>query len=138
MQAQNGNFLERPYDGGMPAGRPAKQERTPLGGRVARARQQAGLSQEQLAERVGVRQQVIAYWERRPVGLRAEQIVKLAEALGVTTDYLLGRRNGKTRRSGPAGKMRQLFERASRLPRSQQRKVAEFLEPFLLHHSRES
>jgi hypothetical protein len=31
--------------------------------------------------------------------------------------------------------MRQLFEAASRLPRSQQQKIAAIIEPFIAHHA---
>ncbi len=48
---------------------------------------------------------------------------------------LLGRVERPSRGTGPAGKLRQLFEAASRLPRSQQQKVAAVLEPFILQHA---
>jgi transcriptional regulator with XRE-family HTH domain len=68
------------------AGRPAKNGRPSFGERLALARQQAGLTQQQLAERLDVTQRVITYWEREPVALRAEQLAALADALGVTTE----------------------------------------------------
>lgn len=98
-------------------------------------REQAGLSQQQMADKLSVPQRTYAYWEREPVALRAEQITALADALGVSTDFLLGRKERQLRGAGPAGKMRQLFEAASRLPRSQQQKVAAVLEPFVLQHA---
>ena len=137
MQAQSQGFLEAAYHGLMPAGRPTKRPRAAFGACLLKARRQAGLSQEQLGAKVGVSQRTIAYWEREPVALRAEQVSALADVLGVTTDYLMGRDNGKARRGGPSGKMRQLFETASRLPRSQQKKVAEVIEPFILQHAKE-
>jgi hypothetical protein len=51
---------------------------------------------------------------------------------------LLGNNGSKRRGTGPAGKMRQLFDAASRLPRSQQQKVAAVLEPFIKVHSTSS
>ena len=57
-------------------GRPASQPRSPLGQRIAAAREQAGISQAHLAERLGVTQPTVAYWERHgrehPVG-RADE-----------------------------------------------------------------
>jgi hypothetical protein len=42
--------------------------------------------------------------------------------------------NGKKKRgTGPTGKMKQLFEAASKLPRSQQQKIAAVLEAFIAH-----
>ncbi len=37
--------------------------------------------------------------------------------------------------AGPTGKMKQLFEAASRLPRSQQQKIAAVLEAFVNQHA---
>jgi hypothetical protein len=39
------------------------------------------------------------------------------------------------RESGPTGKMRQLFEAASRLPRGRQQKIAAVLEAFINQHA---
>ena len=75
----------------MPAGRPAQGKRPSLGQRLAQARQEAGLTQQQLAEMLGVDQRVITYWERKEVALRADQLRALTDALGVTADFLLGR-----------------------------------------------
>jgi len=131
MQAISYNYLKPAYASVMPAGRPAKQARTTFGERLASARESAGLTQLQLAEKLGTTQRVITYWEREPVALRAEQLAALADALGVTTDFLVGRAAGKPRGQGPAGKLRQVFEKASQLPRNQQNKVAEFVEAFV-------
>ena len=123
------------YSWAMQTGRPSKKTRPPFGERLHALREQAGLSQQQLADRLGLTQRAYAYWERNPVALRPEQLRELTLALGVTVEDLLGEPNGKKRGTGPAGKMRQLFEAASRLPRSQQQKVAAVLEPFILQHA---
>jgi transcriptional regulator with XRE-family HTH domain len=123
------------YDLGMQTGRPSKRQRPAFGTQLHMLREQAGLSQQQMADKLSVPQRTYAYWEREPVALRAEQITALADALGVSTDFLLGRKERQLRGAGPAGKMRQLFEAASRLPRSQQQKVAAVLEPFVLQHA---
>lgn len=120
-----------PYNADMPMGRPTTKSRTPMGERIATAREQAGFTQKQLADKLGVTQRVVTYWEREPVALKAEQLAALAEALGVTGDFLLGRKEPKARGQGPAGRLRQVFERASKLSRTQQAKVAEFVEPFV-------
>jgi transcriptional regulator with XRE-family HTH domain len=131
VQAISYNYLKPGYAQGMAAGRPAKQARTTFGERLASAREGAGLTQLQLAEKLGTSQRVITYWEREPVALRAEQLAALADTLSVTTDFLVGRDASKPRGQGPAGKLRQVFEKASHLPRHQQNKVAEFVEAFV-------
>ncbi|MFN2529835.1 MAG: helix-turn-helix domain-containing protein [Pyrinomonadaceae bacterium] len=123
------------YTPPMQTGRPAKRERTPFGQRLHTLREQAGLSQEQLGAKLGLSQRVYAYWERHPVALRPDQLLSLAEALNVSVEDLVGTNGKKKRGSGPTGKMRQLFEAASRLPRNQQQKIAAIIEPFIAHHA---
>jgi len=48
---------------------------------------------------------------------------------------LVGSNGTKKRGTGPTGKMKQLFEAASQLPRSQQQKLAAIIEPFIAHHA---
>ena len=134
MQAQSYIFFDPGYDGSMLAGRPTNRARTTFGERLALARQQAGLTQAQLAVKLKTSQRVITYWEREKVALRADQLTALAEALGVSADFLLSREETKPRNGGPTGKMRQLFESASRLPRIQQQKVLDILQPFVREH----
>lgn len=105
-------------------GRPAKSNRTDFGERLYALRQQAGLSQQQLADRLGLSQRAYAHWERNPVALRPNQLLSLPQALNVSVDDLVGTNGMKKRAAGPTGKMKQLFEAASRLPRSQQQKLA--------------
>ena len=119
----------------MNTGRPAERERTPFGQRLHALREQAGLSQQQLADRIGLSQRAYAYWERHPVALRPDQLLNLASALNVSVEDLVGTNGAKKRGSGPTGKMKQLFEAASRLPRSQQQKITALLEPFIAHHA---
>ncbi len=123
------------YTPAMQTGRPAKRERTAFGERLHTLREQAGLSQEQLGAKLGLSQRVYAYWERHPVALRPDQLLSLAQALNVSVDELVGTNGTKKRGSGPTGKMKQLFEAASRLPRSQQQKLAAIIEPFIEHHA---
>jgi len=119
----------------MQTGRPSTKERPAFGARLHALREQAGLSQQQLAERMDMTQRAYAYWERNPVALRPDQLQQLAAALSVNVEELLGESASKKRGNGPAGKMRQLFDAASRLPRNQQQKITAVLEPFILQHA---
>jgi transcriptional regulator with XRE-family HTH domain len=112
------------------AGRPAQRPRTPFGERIAQARELAGITQLQLAERLGVSQEVIAYWERKPVALRAEQLAALADGLNVTTDYLVGRPARDRAPKGPPGKLRLAFDKAHKLPRHEQNQIVKFVEAY--------
>jgi len=53
----------------------------------------------------------------------------------VSVDDLVGTNGTRKRGAGPTGKMKQLFEAASRLPRFQQQKITALLKPFIAHHA---
>lgn len=60
-----------------------------LGEKIYRHRRQLGLSQEELAERLGVTRQAVSKWEVGTSVPELETVVALARLFGVTTDYLL-------------------------------------------------
>ena len=114
----------------MPQGRPASKPRTALGVQIAKARKEKGLTQQELADTLKVSQRVITYWERRPVALKPEQLSDLADALEVSSDFLLGREE-LLKKSSPKSKAQIVFEQVSQLPRGKQKIVLEMLEGFL-------
>lgn len=119
----------------MPAGRPAQSNRTDFGERLFRLREQRGLSQKQMAEKLAITQQSYAAWERRSTALKPEQMAALARLLDCSIDDLIGGEPKSRRTSGPAGRVRRVFDAVSRLPRHQQNKVAEFVEAFVAQHA---
>ena len=60
-----------------------------IGSRIYDRRKQMRLTQERLADLAGMTAQTISTAELGKKALRPENIVKLAAALGVSTDYLL-------------------------------------------------
>ena len=63
---------------------------TPLGGRIREARRNAGLSQEKLAEQIGVSRQAVTKWEAGQAAPSTENLLRLAEALHTPVETLLG------------------------------------------------
>jgi len=120
-----------PYNAGMKTGRPSKHPRPIFGERLNELREAAGLSQAQVADKIGIAQRTYSHWERRAVALRHDQLEALAAALGITLAELVGAPEAKARGTGPAGKLRQVFERASQLPREQQKHVLRVVEDAL-------
>ena len=74
-------------------GRPHRRDRD-FGRRLAKARKARGLSQTGLADRLGVSQRVVAHYEGGVGYIPPVLVVKMAEALRVSTDELLGAKNG--------------------------------------------
>lgn len=93
-------------------------------------RDKRGLSVRELARMLDVAHSNVLFWERTGSMPRAEMLPKLAEALGVSVEEVLGQAKPK-RVLNPGGKMRTLFEQASQLPRSDQQKVIALLEAFV-------
>jgi transcriptional regulator with XRE-family HTH domain len=133
MQALSRIAVNQVYPPSMPTnmGRPTDRERTEFGERLVAAREEAGLSQRDLADKLDITQRALSWWERQPVALRPEQIAQLAAALGVSADYLLGVSTAKKRGTGPTGKARRVFEAVSKLPRHQQQKIVDVVEALV-------
>jgi repressor LexA len=131
MQALSVSASKEGYNGIMP-GRPSSRPRTPFGQRLLKLREAAGLSQAQVAEKLGIAQRSYAAWERDPVALQPDTLAKLARILAVPVGQLMGDQTRAARHaSEPKGKMRLLFDAASKLPRSQQQKIIAVLEAFV-------
>ena len=60
-----------------------------IGERIAQFRKDAGLSQEQLAERLGVSRQSVSKWETGGVTPDLDKVLAMSELFGVSTDALL-------------------------------------------------
>ncbi|OQW96206.1 MAG: hypothetical protein BWK77_05895 [Verrucomicrobia bacterium A1] len=116
-------------------GRPTERKRTAFGERLVAAREAAGVSQRELADKLGITQRALCWWERQPVALKPEQMAALTVALGVSADYILGRDGDKKRGTGPTGKAKKVFEAVSRLPRHHREKIVAVVESFVAQHA---
>lgn len=104
-----------------------------LGARIAQARKARVLTQQQLADQLGVAQQTLAHYEVGRVRIAASMLPVLAEILDLSIDEMLmghplTRAPGKR---GPASRLQQQVEAISQLPRAKQRFVVEMLDTVL-------
>ena len=60
-----------------------------LGEKIAKARRDAGLTQLEFADRLFVTRQTVSRWESGAASPDVETVVRIAEILGVSCDYLL-------------------------------------------------
>lgn len=104
-----------------------------LGRRVAQLRQEADLSQQALADHLGIAQQTLAHYEGGRLRLPVVLVPKLAQFFGVPTDALLrvpsARAPGKR---GPPPRFQQQLERLQRLPKARQKLILELLDRVVL------
>jgi transcriptional regulator with XRE-family HTH domain len=98
--------------------------------RLRALREAAGLSVRELARQIGEQHTNVLYWETSGNLPRSNVLVPMAKTLGVTVEELLGQPK-PSRVTSPGGRARQLFEAVSRMPRRQQDKVLDILEPFV-------
>lgn len=131
MQAKRITFEPDPYPFAMNTGRPSSIPRTDFGARLHAAREALGLSQAQVADKLGISQNAYACWERRPVALRPDQIGQVAGILHVSVDSLFGDDASGSRKNGPTGKARRVFEEVSKLPRKRQLRILNTVEDML-------
>lgn len=93
-----------------------------FGKRIQNLRTDAGLSMEQLAERLEVSKSRVAMWERGGIIPRSDMLLKVAAYFGVSTDFLLGsRQEGK---EPAADKEVKIIQRGLRDMNSEQHKKA--------------
>lgn len=78
-----------------------------LGERIALARKKAGLSQEQLGDRLGVSRQAVSKWESSQANPDVAYVAELCRVCGVSCDWLLlgeeGAREAPPARCGSCG-----------------------------------
>jgi transcriptional regulator with XRE-family HTH domain len=119
------------YTDRMKTGRPPKKERTPFGERLNRARLNAGLSQVQIAENLGITQSAYAAWERENIALRPDQVICLCKLLKIRVEELF-EDNTSRKSGGPTGKAYRLFEDVAKLPQRQQQRILGTVEDMLI------
>ena len=67
-----------------------------FGKTLKRLRTQEGLTQQQLANKLGVTKSVVSYYELQERTPSPEILIKLSAIFHVSTDYLLGLESGET------------------------------------------
>jgi len=105
-----------------------------IGKRIARLRKERGYTQVELAEKMSIIQTLISDYERDKLRLHAEMVIRLAQALEVTTDELLGL-NGSKKNGGNGNKLSLRLLRRSKkieeLPSSQQKTLLKTIDTFI-------
>lgn len=132
-----GHLIQLHCTSSMPMTQDEKLFFKQLGARIAQLRKERGLTQTQLAELLGLTQQMVASYEvgrrRVPVSL----LLAVADALTISIEELIGRPPARTTaKRGPAPKLQQQIERIGQLPKAKQRFVMEMLETVLAQASR--
>lgn len=106
--------------------------RKEIGDRLRAHRQARNLTQVQLARILGTQQTAISQVELGNRGLTVQQVVKLAKALHVSTDAILGPSRGSRQNELPRDRrlLRRLKE-IERLPKPEKQALLKTIDAFL-------
>jgi transcriptional regulator with XRE-family HTH domain len=104
-----------------------------FGERLLRLRQARGYSQRELGDRVGVSQRMMTYYERQAEHPPAYLLPRLAEALGVTVDELMGVRPVKEPAATPRNsRLWRKLRDVEKLPPGDRKAVLKFVDALLV------
>jgi transcriptional regulator with XRE-family HTH domain len=107
-----------------------------IGQRLARIRKASGLTQKELAARLGVTQSVVSDYEHDVLRLHGELIVELGEILGVSPNELLGKDAGdRATTARPPGRLVRKLQAIAQLPKRDQEALFRTIEAFLRNAS---
>jgi transcriptional regulator with XRE-family HTH domain len=102
-----------------------------FGQRLERLRMQAGYSLRELAKEIGISARMIVYYEKHSERPPAHILPQVANALGVTTDQLLGviplKQNART----ADNRLWRRFKKVEQLPVPQRKQITQILDTFL-------
>ena len=107
-----------------------------LGTRIAQLRQEAGLSQQAIANSLEIPQQTYANYEVARARPPVSMMPQLAQLFGISVDELLGVHKNSAGKRGPTPLLQKQIERLSRLPKAQQKVVMQMLDGVLAQASR--
>jgi len=102
-----------------------------IGQRIARLRLASGYTQKELAQKIGKGQKLISDFERGRFTPSPDLTVHLAQALGITTDELLGVRQAKKQQANPSKKLIRRMKELETLPPAQQKFILRTIDTLI-------
>jgi transcriptional regulator with XRE-family HTH domain len=118
-----------PYDAAMAGRRPSSKTEPVVGKRLAIARQRKGITQADLAERLGVSQSLVAHYETRATNPQLGFLERAAVELGTTVAELIGEEESPApKKPGPRSQLDLAVEKLKELPRTEQQRIVEMLD----------
>ena len=103
-----------------------------LGKRIAQFRKAQNLTQQQLADLLGVAQQTLAHYEMGRLRIAVAALPPLAETLEGSVEELLEDQPANDKRKrGPVSKLQRQIEQVSQPPRAKQKFVMDMLDTVI-------
>ena len=105
-----------------------------LGKRIAEQRKELSMTQAQLAEILGISQQLIAAYESGSRKIPASMLPSLAKLFAISLEQLTGMEALPAKR-GPASLLQRQMEQISSMPKSKQKFITEMLDALIKQQS---
>ena len=102
-----------------------------IGERITKIRNEKGLTQKELADRVGIKRALISDYERGKVRIYGDMVALIAVALRVSTDEIIGLKNNKGNKNPPSLRLMKRLYEIEKLNPSQQKALLKNIDMFL-------
>jgi transcriptional regulator with XRE-family HTH domain len=103
-----------------------------IGVRLAQLRKEKGITQAEMAERLGISQPMASDYERGKLRLHGELIVQLSEILGVSADDILGiKSNTKSSKPTQNRRLSHRLQAINQLPKRDQDALFRTIDAFI-------
>lgn len=115
----------------MPGGRPATKPPPKFGQRMAAFRVAKGLSQAQLGAALGMKRDLVAYYERSAKNPNLELVQRIADYFRVSVGELLNDMPKRRAKPGAPSKLEKQITALRELPRDRQKLVIDLIDTVL-------
>jgi len=102
-----------------------------FGERLASLRKAAGFTQVELAAEIGITQRMVTYYEAPAAQPPAHLLPQLAQALGVSTDVLLGLAEPRRPKKVAANRLERRLLEIEKLDPKAKRQITQLLDSFI-------
>lgn len=108
---------------------PPVEQANEIGKRISVFRKQQGLSQKELAEKIGINRTLLTDYEIGRLHLNDEMIIRISVALGISSDSILGLSNSDNKE--PELKITRRLKELENLPPSDQKKILDHIKDLV-------
>lgn len=109
---------------------PPLKNHSPVGENIAKARKKSGITQQELAEVIGITQTLVSKYEKGKLQTSAEMIIRFANALNISADKLLGLTEIMTEKDVSL-KISRRMNKIETLPETEQRALLKTIDIYL-------
>ena len=102
-----------------------------IGERITRLRKERGLTQKELAEKIGLIQVLVSKYELGKLKLSAEMAARFAKALGISTDEIIGLSSNGKENYTPDLKLVKRIRKIKKLPEYKQKIILSMIDAYL-------